>query len=320
LEIFGPVPSRRLGQSLGINNIPPKHCTYACVYCQLGKALSMHTERQSFYTPSKLFEAVKERLAMEQDQGRIVDYLTIVPDGEPTLDIHLGELITLLQSLSVPIAVITNASLIHLQDVQDALILADWVSVKVDAITDEVWKRIDRPHKQVIHDELLEGLLQFSARYNAESHHVLMTETMLIEGVNTGEQELRAISQFIAKLQPDTAYLSVPTRPPAESWVFPASEDSLARAYAILTEWVHSVEYLIGYEGNSFSNSGDSIADLLSITSVHPMRADAVEALLLRNGDDISVIHQLVEKGLISVSEYSGSTYYVRSFSRKSGR
>ena len=126
-NVFGPVPSRRLGRSLGINNIPPKICSYSCVYCQLGRSLKMTSQRRAFYAPEALFAEVEQKLAALQRSHELVDYLTIVPDGEPTLDLNLGKLIKLLKTLGIRIAVITNASLLDDPGVREDLEQADWV-------------------------------------------------------------------------------------------------------------------------------------------------------------------------------------------------
>jgi wyosine [tRNA(Phe)-imidazoG37] synthetase (radical SAM superfamily) len=131
---FGPVPSRRLGRSLGINNIPPKVCTYACVYCQVGRTTEMTIGRRTFYDPDEVLQDVQEKISKSDEAGEPIDYLTFVPDGEPTLDTNLGREIDLLTPLGIPIAVITNNSLLSRQDVRDDLVGADWVSLKVDAV------------------------------------------------------------------------------------------------------------------------------------------------------------------------------------------
>jgi wyosine [tRNA(Phe)-imidazoG37] synthetase (radical SAM superfamily) len=137
---FGPVPSRRLGRSLGINNIPAKICTFACVYCQLGNTIKMQVKQDSFYPPEEILEDVEEKVAEARARGEKIDYLAFVPDGEPTLDLNLGKEIELLKSVGIPIAVITNSSLIFKENVREALLLADWVSLKVDAVTEEIWR------------------------------------------------------------------------------------------------------------------------------------------------------------------------------------
>ena len=124
--VFGPVPSRRLGRSIGINNIPPKTCSYACVYCQLGKTSRMMAGREFFYDPEKIINAVKLKIKHAREKDESVDYLTFVSDGEPTLDCNLGKEIELLKSFGIKIAVITNASLIWREDVRQDLQKADW--------------------------------------------------------------------------------------------------------------------------------------------------------------------------------------------------
>lgn len=305
---FGPVPSRRLGQSLGINNIPPKICSYSCVYCQLGRTLTMQTERQAFYAPEDLVQAVREQISRVRLAGEAIDYLTFVPDGEPTLDRNLGRAITLLRPLGYPIAVITNASLIWRPDVREELGQADWVSLKLDAVQEDVWRRVNRPQGAVRLEAILEGALAFAAAFGGE----LATETMLVDELNDTEESVSAVAAFVARLRPAIAYLAVPTRPPAEPWVRIPAEERIARAYQIFRDRVAHVEYLIGYEGDAFAWSGDAVRDLLSITAVHPMREDAVEALLARAGGDWSMVHALITEGHLVETTYAGHRFYLR--------
>jgi wyosine [tRNA(Phe)-imidazoG37] synthetase (radical SAM superfamily) len=313
---FGPVPSRRLGQSLGINNIPPKICTYSCVYCQLGRTLAMQKERRPFYEPEKILRAAREKVLKAEEAGEPIDYLTFVPDGEPTLDIHLGQEIGLMKNLGLPIAVITNASLIWRQDVREDLLGADWVSLKVDAVEEKIWRRVSRPHGRLNLVSILEGALEFARVYEGE----FVTETMLVAGVNDSEGHLRAVADFVARLQPSAAYVAIPTRPPAEAWVCAPDEVALNRAYQILSEGVGGVEYLIGYEGDAFAFTGDLEEDLLSIAAVHPMREDAVATFLARAGAEEAVAHRLVARGLLVEAEYGGHNFYLRKLGQGSVR
>lgn len=159
---FGPVPSRRLGRSLGINNIPPKVCTYSCVYCQVGRTLKMQVERRAFYEPEDVLKDVQDKVERAKEAGESIDYLTFVPDGEPTMDVHLGREIELLKPLGIRIAVITNASLIGREDVREELVKADWVSFKIDSTREEVWRRINRPHRTLQQSTVLDGMLEFA--------------------------------------------------------------------------------------------------------------------------------------------------------------
>lgn len=305
---FGPVPSRRLGQSLGINNIPPKVCTYSCVYCQLGRTIQMQVERQVFYEPEDVMKAVQGKVEKVRKAGRAVDYLTFVPDGEPTLDLNLGREIELLRPLGIKIAVITNGSLVRHKDVREALAKADWVSLKVDATHKEVWRRIDRPHGTLQPTSVLDGMLKFASTYRGE----LVTETMLVESINDSADHITEIADFLAQLRPARAYLAIPTRPPAEGWVRPPAEKAINRAYQILNRKVEQVEYLIGYEGNAFAFTGNVEEDLLSITAVHPMREDAVGECLARAKMGRSVVHKLVAQGQLIDMEYEGQKFYMR--------
>ncbi|NLE45854.1 MAG: radical SAM protein [Chloroflexi bacterium] len=305
---FGPVPSRRLGQSLGINNIPPKICPYSCVYCQLGRTIKMRVNREQFYDPDELVDDVSSRVEQARKIGEPIDYLTFVPDGEPTLDANLGREIGLLRPLAIPIAVISNASLIWREDVRRDLAEADWVSLKVDAVREDVWRRIDRPHGTLQLDAILKGMIEFAGAFRGE----LMTETMLVVDLNDSENCVRATADFLGLLRPNRAYLSIPTRPPAEEWVRPPSEEIINRAYQIIGEKVAQVEYLIGYEGNAFAFTGDVEEDLLSITAVHPMRQEAVSEYLARAGAGWPVVHDLVARSRLVEAEYDSRLYYLR--------
>ncbi len=305
---FGPVPSRRLGRSLGINNIPPKACTYSCVYCQLGRTIKMQVERQAFYRLEEISQDVQDKIKGAREAREPIDYLTFVPDGEPSLDVNLGREIALLRPLGIKIAVITNSSLIWREDVREALMQADWVSLKVDAVDEHVWRRMNRPHGTLALASILDGALDFAQAFKGE----LATETMLVEGINDGTDHIEKIAYFLTRLRPARTYLSIPTRPPAEGWVRPPDEEAINRAYQILNKRVKHVEYLIGYEGNAFAYTGNIQEDLLSITSVHPMREEAVSEFLARAGADWPVVHRLVAQGQLVETAYEGRKFYMR--------
>lgn len=311
---FGPVPSRRLGKSLGINNIPAKVCTYSCVYCQVGRTTRLENERRLFYQPDAILQDVKSKVAAAKKASERIDYLAFVPDGEPTLDERLGREIALLKELGIPVAVITNSSLIWREDVQEDLAGADWVSLKIDAVAESRWRRMNRPHKAIPLSRILEGMFAFSRVFTG----TLVTETMLVRGGNDGEGCIKEVADFLRTLRPRVAYLSVPTRPPAMSWAAAPDEEALHRACQLVAEKVQRVEYLIGYEGNAFASTGDAEKDLLSITAVHPMRKEAVDALLSRTGASREIVERLVACGDIKEIEYNGHRFYLRSFAERS--
>ena len=305
---FGPVPSRRLGQSLGINNIPPKICTYSCVYCQLGRTSTIQIDRESFYKPGNLLDDIREKITKAGERQEHIDYVTVVSDGEPTLDNNLGKILDMIQKFGIKTAVITNASLLWQKDVRDDLDKADWVSVKIDAVSTKIWHRINRPHRKLDLDTVLHGILTFSDGFPG----VLTTETMLIQGINDSAEELSRICRVITELDTSQSYIAVPTRPPAEPWAVPASEQSIAAAYEIFTEKAISTELLTGYEGSSFAFTGNAEQDLLSITSVHPMRKEGINRFLTKAGEDWDLIDKLINERKLVEVEYKGSHFYTR--------
>ena len=311
ITVFGPVPSRRLGKSLGINNIPSKICSYSCAYCQVGRTWRAQTERGAFYPPEQILKDVRQRLAKLKQREETVDYLCFVPDGEPTLDLYLGRTLELLRPLRVRRAVITNGSLLAREDVRQDLSKADWVSLKVDSVVERLWRRINRPHQSLQLGQILEGMLALSRSLTSR----LVTETMLVAGVNEGEESLAATAAFLGRLKPARAYLSIPTRPPADKWVHPPDAQTVTRAYRIYRKHLAEVELLVGYEGNAFVGSGDPEEDLLGITAVHPMREQAVRQFMGRLGASWAVVQKLMKRGDLVQTEYDGHRYYLRAFS-----
>ncbi|MFO7991030.1 MAG: radical SAM protein [Thermoplasmata archaeon] len=305
---YGPVPSRRLGQSLGINNIPPKICTYSCIYCQLGRTIDMRADREEFYSFDEILESVQEKVDNAVENHETIDYLTFVPDGEPTLDVNLGEEIEAAKELGYKVAVISNSSLIWDKQVREDLYGADRVSLKVDAVSPDVWKKVNRPHKKIDMDEMMTGMYEFVDSFSGE----VDTETMLVEGVNDDTEELKKTADKILDIRVDGSYIAIPTRPPAEDWANPPAESKITEAYHIFSERGLDTEYLIGYEGDAFASSGDVKEDLLSITSVHPMRERQVDKLLSKSNSGWDAVQKLLDDGLLTETEYEGEKFYMR--------
>ena len=299
--------------SLGINNIPPKICTYSCVYCQIGRTLKLSTHRQAFYTPEEIYRSVEERVREIREKGGKIDYLSFVPDGEPTLDLNLGKEIHLLRKLGIKIAVITNASLLWLPQVREDLSLADWVCVKVDGVSEEVFKKVDRPHGRLELGKILEGIKTFSREFKG----FLVSETMLIRGINDSPGEAEKIAQFLQGVKPRISYLMIPTRPPAEAWAEPASEEALSTAYLIFKEHGLGPELLTGAESGEFGFTGKAEEDILSTASVHPLRRDVVEDILKKAGKGWDLVEEMLEKGLLKRIEYRGEEFFLRTLGRE---
>jgi len=302
---FGPVPSRRLGSSLGINNIPNKICSYDCVYCQLGVTSNMQVKRRGFYDPDEIFREAKnrvERIGMEN-----IDYITFVPDGEPTLDSNLGKEVELLRKLDIPLAIITNSSLLGDVSNHGDIAKFDLVSVKVDAVSEDVWRKVNRPHNELVLSMILEGLMKFRANYDNK----IITETMLVDTIDYSK-EIPRISDFLGQLDPDEAYVAVPIRPPSAGWAIPPGEETVNFAYQTFAKKVRNVEYLIGYEGDQFSSAGNFEDELLGILSVHPMREDALQKFVLERGETMDTVKKMISMRKIIVAEFQGRKFYLR--------
>jgi len=304
--LFGPIPSRRLGRSLGINNIPTKVCSYSCVYCQVGLTTTLSVEQKEFYSPNLIYADVRKRLEELKADNEAVDYLSFVPDGEPTLDINLADTIYMLKNFGIKIAVFTNSSLIWKKEVQEALNLADYVSVKIDSTDEETWKKINHPSHKLNLDKIFDGILEFKKNYSGK----FVTETMLISGINDNDDDLIKTSHYIVKVEPDIAYLTVPTRPtPIKNIRAPKPEKSIS-IFNVFKSIYPKTELLNVYEGNEFSITDEIEEGLVSIMAVHPMRKDAVENYLLRSKSDWSVIDKLIDMEKIIEIEYDGNIFY----------
>jgi len=270
----------------------------------------MTAEKQAFYKPEDVFHEVKRKVDEVASRKDRIDYLTFVPDGEPTLDVNLCDEISLLKQVGVPIAVLTNASLLWRDDVREDLLEADLVSLKADAVSENLWRSINRPHKNLKLNAILEGIVDFAAEFKG----TIVSETMLVDGIDYGG-ELERVAGFLRCLKKlDKAYIAVPTRPPAEKWVKPAAEQVINAAFQAFTKKLGAerVEHLIGYEGNAFAFTGNVEEDLLSIMAVHPMRKEAVKEFLRKTSADWQIIENLLCENKLIELEYEGNTYYIR--------
>ena len=312
--VFGPIPSRRLGRSLGINNIPYKHCSYSCVYCQLGPTNAMTSACSEFFSPDQVFDAVKLRIEELKTAGETIDYLTFVSDGEPTLDSQLGASINKLKPLGYKIAVITNSSLLSLVSVRNALLCADWVSLKVDAASSTVWRKINRPHGSLDLKEIENGMTSFASRFTG----ALVTETMLVKDMNDTVSSIRETAEIIRRLNPRTSYILIPTRPPAVESVVPAEASAVTAAYQIFKEFNLDTELVLNAESDQFTCCSDTESELLNILSVHPMRKDAVITFLSRSHSGWDVIERLIKESTVKEVNYNNELFIVRTFGSSS--
>lgn len=272
----------------------------------------MTSKRHVFFSPGEIIAEVENKIRQSRDTGEQVDYLTIVPDGEPSLDLNLGKLIDGLKRFGIPVAVITNSTLLSDVAVMEEIFRADYVSLKLDAAGQETLKKINRPLKGIRFDRLVDGITQFAKTYPGK----LVTESMLVMGLNDSADSVKGIAELLKGLEPSTAYISTPTRPTAVSGLQPSDEKTLTAAFQVFRDHALHTEFLIGYEGDAFASSGDARKDILSITAVHPMKESAVIALLDKTGDDFSMVQDLIREGQIKRTKYRDGTFYSRVLKR----
>ncbi len=308
--VFGPIPSRRLGRSLGINNIPPKTCSYSCVYCQVGLTNNLTITTRSFLSPNEIVKEVKRKLNKIKSSSEKVDYITFVPDGEPLIDINLGITIEKLKAFGIKIAVITNSSFLFNESVRDEIRSADWVSLKVDSAVSSVWKKINRPHGSLKFSDIIEGILNFSTEYEGE----LVTETMLVNDMNDNLESIIKTANLVKMISPQKAYILIPTRPPAEKWVKAPDEDKLNSAYQIFSEINIPINLLIQNEGIDFTYFSDPEKEILNILAVHPMRREAVEKFLLKAKTNWNLIESLLNNKVLREVYYAGNRFIIKNF------
>ena len=307
---FGPVPSRRLGLSLGINNIvSQKNCSYSCVYCQIGETHNKTALRRKHFDPDQLFNDVGDHLR-KLDKDHRPDFLTFVANGEPTLDINLRVEITQLKQYGIPVAVITNSSLIDHIDVREALMKADWISLKIDTVDENIWRKINRPLPEASLNSILEAIKVFAAEYKGR----LNTETMLVDGYNDSVEQAKQTASVISGLNPETAFLSIPIRPPALVNVKAPSEEKLALIWQIFCEAGINTELLTGFEGTDTGFTGNAYDDILNISAVHPIREETMRDLLKKEKAGMEVVNSLISQELIKAVKHNGKTFYLRKY------
>lgn len=277
----------------------------------------MTKERSSFFPPDDILAEIEEAVKVNQLP---VDYITFVGEGEPTLNSDIGYLITETRMRTDrPVAVITNGSLLWRDDVRADLSEANVVSAELDAGTDEVFRRINRPHPSLSLDEIVGGISEFRSGFKGH----LWIQVMLVEGLNCSEEELVALRDRIESIKPERLYIDTPIRPPAEDWVKSAGPDCLVRAHAILGDFIGTESLDITspetgiFDSSAFSGPEEAI---LSLTKRHPLREEQAVQFLSSFPGVSDVLHfllRLVSDEKLRRVEYNGRTYYISSKIRR---
>lgn len=311
--VFGPVPSRRLGRSLGIDPIPSKTCNWNCIYCQLGRTSPLVNERREYYSREEIIAEVAGALARHKP-GEI-DWITFAGSGEPTLHSGLGWMIERIKAMtSIPVAVLTNGSLLHLEEVRRELMPADAVMPSIDAGSEDLYLRINRAHTAVTFDRLVAGLKEFRRTYRGR----LWVEVMLIKGLNDTEAALADLARVLEAVKPDAVHLGLPTRPPAEPDVMPSDDEGLMRAVAVLGRTAEVVRPADC--APDLASEPDPAAALMDIIARHPVSEAELVRWLGRAGFQgprvEAVLSALASSGRVAVIERFGSRFWAPSDGR----
>ncbi|MCX7001479.1 MAG: radical SAM protein [Candidatus Sumerlaeota bacterium] len=295
--VYGPVPSRRLGRSLGVDLVPFKTCTYDCIYCQLGQTTDKTIERKEYVAVEDIASELERKLATEPAP----DYITLAGSGEPTLNSGIGGLIGRIRELTrIPTAILTNGSLIWKLEVQDALMEANLVIPSLDAGDNRLFKYVNRPHGEIVFEQMIDGLAEFTGRFSGK----VWLEVFLLDGVTGIEAEVQKIAAMTKKINPARVQLNTVSRPPAEEYAVAVSKDrmeKLAGCFSGMVEVVGDYSQTPTSITQASNTARENIAALLSrrpctladialSLNIHPTEATKYLDMLIRDGKILRVL------------------------------
>lgn len=298
--IFGPVPSRRLGRSLGVDLVPYKTCTYDCIYCQLGRTTNKTMQRKEWVPIDAVIKQLRGKLNSNPD------YITLSGSGEPTLFSPLEELIFKIKGITdIPVAVLTNGSILWLPEVRGALKLADLVIPSLDAGSNRVFQYVNRPHRNITFSKMLKGLVKFRNEYKGN----YWLEVFILAGVTTPEMEIKRLKTHISTICPDKVQVNTVTRPPAEDFAEPATRKQLED---IAKQLYENVEVIADYSGvhkqqDFFARS----EDVLALLKRRPCSLEDIAAGLgLHRNEVVKYLDELRSEGKIEATTKRNQLYY----------
>ncbi len=301
--LYGPVPSRRLGRSLGVDIVPAKICTLDCVYCQIGRTTEKSTERRKFFDIHAVLGELKAKLV----EGVEADYITLGGSGEPTLNAQLGELIDGIREItSIPVAIITNGTLLYRPDVRGECAKADLVVPSLDAPDDEAFARVNRPAPDISIEKLVSGLAEFRRQFSGQ----IWLEVFLIEGYNTHPEQIDKIKQHIERIRPDRVQLNSAVRPAAEQGIAPIDRrrlEEIARQIAGPCEIIGAAP-----QGPADRHLQRTQADVLSMLKRRPCSLqDICSGIGIARNEAIKHVTQLLASDAITSQRRGDVTYYM---------
>jgi len=299
---YGPVPSRRLGRSLGVDLVPLKTCDFNCVYCQLGPTPRTTLKRADYVPVGELAEEVRARLA----EGPRPDYVTLSGSGEPTLHSSFGEVAAAIKEIAdVPVALLTNGSLFWLPEVRSACRAVDLVLPSLDAGEEETFRRVNRPHPDLRFEAVLDGLVRLRDEYEGQ----MWLEVFVVEGVNSSDGQVERIRDCIERIQPDRVQLNTAVRPPAEQDVRPATAGRLEQIRSLLGPRAEIV-----CQGAAFERTPGAEArkeQVLEMLRRRPCTVqDVADGLAIHPNEAIKHVQRLLDERLVRRRRQGARTYY----------
>jgi len=298
--VYGPVPSRRLGFSLGVDLTPPKVCSFDCVYCQLGKTTKKTLQRMEYMPVKDVISEVEEFV----DSGQKCDYITMSGSGEPTLNSGIGDVIRAVKSMSdIPVAVLTNSSLISDTCVREDISSADVILPSLDALTQKNFERVNRPYNGVKVSDITGGLLKLREEFEG----MIWLEVMLVNGLNTDDNELQLFKKAIELIKPDKVHLNTVVRPPAEEYAKPLTRERLGEIADLLQAEVIAE---FNKEGTT-SYEGEKIELIRTLLRRRPCTIkDISSALGFHENETLKYVDGLLEDHVIGKSRRGSGVYY----------
>jgi len=299
-HVFGPVPSRRLGRSLGVDLVPFKTCSYDCIYCQLGRTTCKTLERKEWVPLDEVVAEVRAKLPTAPD------YITLSGSGEPTLYSRLGELIESLKRMTqTPVAVLTNGSLLWAEDVQVGLAGADLVVPSLDAGDAPLFRQINRPHESISFERMVEGLAAFRSRFAG----AYWLEVFLLGGMTALPAEVEKIGRLIARIAPDRVQLNTVTRPPAEDFALPVSRTDMEHLARMLGDRAEVIADFRGvHRKGEFTAKREDVLDMLRR---RPCTIDDIAAGLgMHANEAVKYVTELLERSAVVPEIRANRTYY----------
>jgi wyosine [tRNA(Phe)-imidazoG37] synthetase (radical SAM superfamily) len=299
-HVFGPVPSRRLGRSLGVDLVPFKTCSYDCIYCQLGRTTCKTVERKEWVSTDAVLNELKQKLASRPD------YITLSGSGEPTLHSRLGEIIEHVQAMSdVPVAVLTNGSLLWQKEVREEVALADVVLPSLDAPDPERFEFINRPHPDITFERLLDGLATFRREFSGK----YWLEVMLLGGYTSLPAQVRRLADWAGRIQPDKVQLNTAVRPPAEEYAMAVPPERLAELARVFEP---PAEVVAEHRGQRASAESQASAEaLLALVRRRPCTVEGIaHGLAIKPSVAVKLLADLEVQGKILSKRHGPEQFY----------